>query len=44
MGRNGLEYLIKYHDIRILAERLEQVLLGSNLRGVSQARLVTETR
>ncbi|MFZ3199736.1 MAG: glycosyltransferase family 4 protein [Candidatus Acidiferrales bacterium] len=26
MGRNGLEYFKKHHDIRVLAERLEQTL------------------
>jgi glycosyltransferase involved in cell wall biosynthesis len=27
MGQNGLEHLKKYHDIRVLAARLEEVLL-----------------
>ncbi|HVB56308.1 MAG TPA: glycosyltransferase family 4 protein [Candidatus Acidoferrales bacterium] len=35
MGQNGLKYLLKHHDIRILAEQLEQVLLGSSLKGAS---------
>jgi len=28
MGRRGREYVEKHHDIRKLAERLEQVLRG----------------
>jgi len=44
MGRNGLEYLLKHHDIRLLAERLERVLLGSNADGEAQVQLAEATR
>jgi glycosyltransferase involved in cell wall biosynthesis len=44
MGRNGLEYLLKHHDIRILAERLEQLLMGSDLESEGQGRLVAVTK
>lgn len=33
MGRNGLEYLKKYHDIEVLADRLERVLQGKEHTG-----------
>ena len=34
MGRNGFEYLKKYHDVEVLADRLERVLLPTeNSRG-----------
>src|SRR5207249_3129062 len=44
MGRNGLEYLLKHHDIRLLAERLERVLQGSNTDGEAQVQLAEATR
>ena len=44
MGRNGLEYLLKHHDIRLLAERLENVLQASNVDRKAQIRLVEAAR
>ena len=44
MGRNGLEYLLKHHDIRLLAERLENVLQASNVDRKAQVRLVEAAR
>jgi glycosyltransferase involved in cell wall biosynthesis len=44
MGRNGLEYLLKHHDIRLLADRLESVLQGSNVDRETEVRFVAATR
>jgi len=44
MGRNGLEYLLKHHDIRLLAEQLERVLQGSDADREAQVLLAEATR
>jgi glycosyltransferase involved in cell wall biosynthesis len=44
MGQNGRAYLLKYHDIRLLAERLEQVLEGSNVDTTPQGSFAAAAR
>jgi glycosyltransferase involved in cell wall biosynthesis len=44
MGQNGLEYLLQHHDIRLLAERLEQVLQGSNVDRAPQGSFAAAAR
>lgn len=29
MGKNGLEYVKRHHDIRVLVDRLENVIVAS---------------
>lgn len=41
MGRNGVEYLKKYHDVRVLADRLERVLKGEDRTRASDRTEVT---